>query len=843
VSVNLNKPELWKTDIARSVDMYNDWFMKFAPVAFRETRIKATADVETTLHRTQNLTNVKVSLLRQHPGVLPTLRMSTCPPIAVDRLVGLAGISKNLVGCMEEGALPPRMLAPTLERDLERIGSIIERMADPDIFVWLEGKRPATDAEVHRAATIVADRLCGAVANPIIRNAQEKRQLAAIGAWLEDRGYRKLPEGIKFNAMPPGTYSFRLNIPVKSEGGTSTVNIPVDTAVMPLDARPGDLPLMIEAKSAGDFTNTNKRRKEEAQKVSQLRHTYKEGVRFILFLCGYFDSGYLGYEAAEGIDWVWEHRIDDLAQFGLGPTDPSTPVEGRRVRLQAELDAQKSPEERNKLGQFSTPTDLASDILRYARDLIPNEDPVRFLDPALGTGSFYAALLRLFANERIEAASGIEIDPHYGNPAKALWRDHPLDVRLEDFTALKPPGEGFNLVICNPPYVRHHHMDKAAKARLMAVTAASSGIQMPGLAGLYCYFLGLTHPWMAPDGVAGWLIPSEFMDVNYGVAIKRYLLNQVELIRIHRFNPNDLQFGDALVSSAVVWFRKRKPGRDHKVEFSYGGTLAQPKLSRVVPVAALQDAAKWTSIAENGVRTVSDGLRLSDFFDIKRGLATGDNSFFIMSRDEVAARNLPAEMFTPILPGPRYLETDVVEALPDGVPKIARQMLMLDCRLPEDEVKRRYPVLWAYLQTGKPKVSETYLCSRRTPWYAQENRPAAPFICTYMGRNLTKRDKPFRFILNRSKATAANVYLLLYPKPHLASALASDVQLASKIWEFLNSINSATLLGEGRVYGGGLYKLEPKELANVPADAIAAMLPTAERRPAKQPNLFSGKAA
>lgn len=38
---------------------------------------------------------------------------------------------------------------------------------------------------------------------------------------------------------------------------------------------------------------------------------------FILFLCGYFDSGYLGYEAAEGIDWVWEHRIDDLAEFGL----------------------------------------------------------------------------------------------------------------------------------------------------------------------------------------------------------------------------------------------------------------------------------------------------------------------------------------------------------------------------------------------------------------------------------------------------------------------------------------------------------------------------------------------
>ena len=52
-------------------------------------------------------------------------------------------------------------------------------------------------------------------------------------------------------------------------------------------------------------------------KIQQLRKTYGNRIAFDLFLCGYFDSGYLGYEAAEGIDWVWEHRIDDLAQFGF----------------------------------------------------------------------------------------------------------------------------------------------------------------------------------------------------------------------------------------------------------------------------------------------------------------------------------------------------------------------------------------------------------------------------------------------------------------------------------------------------------------------------------------------
>jgi hypothetical protein len=116
--------------------------------------------------------------------------------------------------------------------------------------------------------------------------------------------------------MPNGTFSFRFNVSIAMDGGKK-VNIPVDTVIMRKDAKHGDFPALFEAKSAGDFTNTNKRRKEEAVKMQQLRKTYGNKITFDLFLCGYFDSGYLGYEAAEGIDWVWEHRIDDLEKFGF----------------------------------------------------------------------------------------------------------------------------------------------------------------------------------------------------------------------------------------------------------------------------------------------------------------------------------------------------------------------------------------------------------------------------------------------------------------------------------------------------------------------------------------------
>ena len=320
MSVNRDKPDRWKRDILQSVDMYNEWFIRFAPETYRKTRVQTTTDVKATLNTTDYLRNIGVELLKMNPAVLPTLRMSTCPPLAVDRLIGLTGASRNLVKLMDkEAKLPPRMTVTDLDNDLGKIATTIERMADPDIFVWLKSGEIPSERDLYRAATIVADRLCGAVANPVIRNAQEKRQLNAIGNWLKRIHYVEIPSGkrAKFDEMQPGTFSFRLNVPVQHEAAGRSTNIPVDVVVMRKSARPRELPLLIEAKSAGDFANVNKRRKEEATKMHLLRRTYGRDIEFILFLCGYFDSGYLGYEAAEGIDWVWEHRIEDLEEFGL----------------------------------------------------------------------------------------------------------------------------------------------------------------------------------------------------------------------------------------------------------------------------------------------------------------------------------------------------------------------------------------------------------------------------------------------------------------------------------------------------------------------------------------------
>lgn len=500
-------------------------------------------------------------------------------------------------------------------------------------------------------------------------------------------------------------------------------------------------------------------------------------------------------------------------------------LEHRRISLQANLDALKTQSERNRLGQFATPGALADEILEYSIALLPTTEDLSFLDPAIGTGVFYSALRNSLPENRICDALGFEIDSHYNEPASQLWSNSGLSIIHGDFTK-QVPIPRFNLIVCNPPYVRHHHLENAEKERLHRITFQSSGMKLSGLAGLYCYFLGLSHAWMQEGGIAGWLIPSEFMDVNYGFAIKHYLLEKVTLLSIHRFDPNETQFSDALVSSAIVFFKKSLPQKGHAVAFSFGGSLLKPRLSSKILASDLASESKWTRFPKAKVRIKENSPKLSDFFQIKRGIATGDNGFFILSREKIASLGLPIEVFKPILPSPRYVPENEILSDSLGLPLIERQLFVLDTKLSLYEIEKIYPSLFEYLEQAKSRGTiERYICLHRKPWYSQDNRPPPPIVCTYLGRTDTKSGHPFRFILNNSNATVANVYLAMYPIRILARALECEPSLIRTVWRILNEITPSQLLEEGRVYGGGLHKLEPRELANVNATAIAELIP------------------
>jgi methylase of polypeptide subunit release factors len=145
-------------------------------------------------------------------------------------------------------------------------------------------------------------------------------------------------------------------------------------------------------------------------------------------------------------------------------------------------------------------------MLEHARSLLPLHLNIRFLDPAFGTGAFYSALLRTFPRSRLLTSVAYEIDPAYGHAADELWHGTPLRLHIADFTKATPEEDGeseSNLIVCNPPYVRHQHLAREEKQRLMRLVKETVGLRLNGLSGLYCYFICLAHRWLSEGGLAG----------------------------------------------------------------------------------------------------------------------------------------------------------------------------------------------------------------------------------------------------------------------------------------------------------------------------------------------------
>jgi adenine-specific DNA-methyltransferase len=502
-------------------------------------------------------------------------------------------------------------------------------------------------------------------------------------------------------------------------------------------------------------------------------------------------------------------------------------LETERHTWQASLDAERTLKERNELGQFATPTALADDITQYALSLHAKDKDISFLEPSIGSGAFYSALLRNRDERPLKSAVGVEIDSRFVSVARKLWSDSGLEVIEGDFTTPGALRDDYKatLLLANPPYVRHHHMTAEDKKRLAARVSRELGMKASGLSGLYVYFLLLSHAYLADNAVSAWLIPSEFLDTNYGSVLREYLSQRVTLERIHRFDAADGQFADALVTSAVVVFRNQLPPPGHNAQFTYGGTVTRPRTREPVETSSLAHHKKWVSYFHGThANTQDSGITISDLFKIRRGLATGANDFFILPRETAEAHGFKPEHLKPILPSPKKLRQLVVEADADGHPAIDNQLVLIDCSLPEEQLAEEDPALSAYLNTASAEIRDSYLVSHRKLWYQQEQRPAAPFLCTYMGRG-TEENKPFRFILNLSRATASNLYLMLYPIGIMARYLEEHPASLPLVHEALLSLSADDLRQGGRVYGGGLHKMEPKELAALSAKAIVDIDP------------------
>jgi len=476
-------------------------------------------------------------------------------------------------------------------------------------------------------------------------------------------------------------------------------------------------------------------------------------------------------------------------------------VEVRRQQMQAEYDQSHDQRERNIKGQFATPHELAVQIFEDALGRV--ESASNFLEPSCGTGAFVSAALDCCPNISVTA---IEKDPAVYGIAQSLWERDVICLKNADFFDLAPSLERFDLLVTNPPYSRHHHLSQDEKTKYGLVAEELSGHHLSQLAGLHAYFILAGTELLKPGGIASWLIPSELFSVNYGRTIRDYVTSDVSVERIHFFDNADLQFSDALVSSCVLVVRKHRADSSARVLVT-SGDFKRPSHSAEVTIRDLAKMNRWQHFFTRD-SNADVSARIGDYFSVKRGLSTGAESFYSKERSEWHGLGIGDEWLIPVLPAPRYMRESVVEADPSGWPiEFGRALL----NIPQDREEESLPqALRDYLRSCPEKVRNSYTARHRKRWYSIERRDPAPVVCTYMSRS---NEQPFRFVRNKSNAVVTTAYLCLYPNSALTEAELDG------LCDSLNAIPPTTLINSGREYGGGLRKLEPKELLAVPFNA------------------------
>ena len=447
--------------------------------------------------------------------------------------------------------------------------------------------------------------------------------------------------------------------------------------------------------------------------------------------------------------------------------------------------ASVSLEHRKKYAQFFTPECIAAFMCRW---VMQGKSKKNILEPAYGLGVF-SRILAQSPGLKIDA---YETDNKIFSFAEAN-RPTGVDLKNEDY--LKSGWEKkYDAIVCNPPYLKFHDYDNTA---YIPDVNNHLGTKLNGFTNIYTLFLLKSIAQLRKGGRLAYIVPSEFLNSDYGVEVKRALIESNTLKHIIIVDFTECAFNDTLTTACILLCEETESAT---VRFSTLTDVAALDncLGQYLEYGAgeLDASIKWKAYYEKGNSCKYNNLvPFSRFARVSRGIATGANSYFTFRRSKANAFNIPEECLTPCI----CKAADVQQTfftLHDfnklaGGDKAAY--------LFNGQKKQCDPNVKRYISLGEQEgVDKRYLTASRKPWYSIENRPPAPIWVSVFNRN------GLRFVRNESKAFNLTTFHCVYPK----SSIDTDVLFAYLITDVAKEI----LMDNSRQYGNGLVKFEPNDL-------------------------------
>lgn len=458
-----------------------------------------------------------------------------------------------------------------------------------------------------------------------------------------------------------------------------------------------------------------------------------------------------------------------------------------------------SIEHRKKFAQFFTPFSVAQFMANW---LNGNNNLKTVLDPAFGLGVFARAIRQINTNCLIK---GFEIDENILQQTANIFEDDTkTSILLKDYM-FNDWENKYDGIICNPPYFKFHDYDNKT---ILKTIEEKLGLKLNGFTNLYTLFLLKSAYQLNAGGRAAYIIPSEFLNSDYGKLVKSYLIKNQLLRYIIIFDFEENVFDDALTTASILLFANDK--EKSEVEFIKIKTLDQlfslqakfqlyPYFNsdNAILFSELNPDIKWRAYYQKqNALNFKNLVPFANFGKVVRGIATGANNYFTFNQSKAKRHNISEKYLLPCIT--KSIDIEGTFFTKDDFEKLKlndKFVYLLNATDPNDKSLKNY------IAKGEvEEIHKKFLTACRNPWYSLENRPPSPIWVSVFNRN------GLRFIHNEANISNLTTFHCVYL--NMFSAPKADLLFAYLLTEISKDIFN----DNRREYGNGLQKFEPNDI-------------------------------
>jgi adenine-specific DNA-methyltransferase len=462
--------------------------------------------------------------------------------------------------------------------------------------------------------------------------------------------------------------------------------------------------------------------------------------------------------------------------------------------------------ERRPLGIYYTPQTLAQAIADWA---IRNSTDT-ILEPSFGGCGFLAAACRrlrsLGCRAPAKRTAGCDVDDAAFLSLSALVGSNIPGGHFlkQDFLATEPGSfaiRAFDCILGNPPFVRHHQIERLMKAEIHE-RRSTGMVELPGTAGLWAHFVVHSMGYLKPAGRMGLVLPGALLFADYAEPLRQFIRRHFSRVGVLRLNYRAFQPEGAEERAVILlaedFGENRSAAWSESVVWSDASAVEALQLLQHDETLQVGDVGERSPDGGDVSASLSNDLHAIELGSIAKidiGVVTGANRYFVVSRDTVLRFDLPETTLTPIvsrtaqIPGLIFSKSDHRRALDTGAA----------CWLfaPPD-LGQRHASIRRYLATvPRERRRTTAWFTKRSRWYSPEVGPMPDATLTYMNHLGP------RLVLLERDATCTNTL-------HRVSFGPGGPPSKLVALSLLTSFSQLSAERQGRFYGGGVLKIEPR---------------------------------